>query len=226
MNETLAFILNDLRVPLSEGLFASFKLILSSIPFGLLLGFTLATGWVFGGKTASFLCRAFVTLVKGTPLLILLFILYFCLPTFGIMLSPFAASVIGFVMCNGAYSSEYIRGAILSVRSGQLLAARSLGMTQWQGILFVVLPQAARRALPGCANEIIYLIKYSSLAYMLSFIELTGAGKMVATRSFRFTLVFSVIGVIYLCIVSIASFFFALLEEATEIPGFETKRRK
>lgn len=226
MNETLAFILTDMRAPLLEGLVASCELILSSVPFGLLLGFFLAVGWVFGGRTASFLCRAFVTLVKGTPLLILLFILYFCLPTFGITLSPFAASVIGFVMCSGAYSSEYIRGAILSVRSGQLLAARSLGMTQLQGILFIVLPQAARRALPGCTNEIIYLIKYSSLAYMLSFIELTGAGKMIATRSYRFTLVFSVIGAIYLCVVSLASFLFALLENALEIPGFETKRRK
>lgn len=225
MNETLAFILQDLREPLLEGLLASCELILCSIPFGLLLGFCLATGWVYGGRVLSPLCRTFVMLVKGTPLLILLFILYFCLPTFGVMLSPFSASVAGFIMCNGAYSSEYIRGAILSVRSGQLVAARSLGMTKLQGIVSIVLPQAARRALPGCSNEIIYLIKYSSLAYMLSFIELTGAGKMVASRSFRYTLVFAVIGAIYLCVVSVASLLFSYIEKKFAVPGFETKRK-
>ncbi len=225
MNETLAFILQDLREPLLEGLIASCELIVCSIPFGLLLGFSLAVGWVYGGRILSPVCRTFVMLVKGTPLLILLFILYFCLPTFGVMLSPFSASVTGFIMCNGAYSSEYIRGAILSVRSGQLVAARSLGMTKLQGIVSIVLPQAARRALPGCSNEIIYLIKYSSLAYMLSFIELTGAGKMVASRSFRYTLVFAVVGAIYLCVVSVASLLFSYIEKKFAVPGFETKRK-
>jgi len=225
MNDALAYILSDMRGPLSEGLIASGSLIISSVPFGLLLGFCLAVGCVYGGPLVSRLCRTFVVLVKGTPLLILLFILYFCLPTFGMTLSPFGASVLGFIMCNGAYTSEYIRGAILSVRSGQMLAARSLGMSRLQGVLYVVLPQAARRSLPGCSNEIIYLIKYSSLAYMLSFIELTGAGKMLASRSYRFTLVFSVVGIIYLCVVSVASFLFALLERKLEIPGFESKRK-
>lgn len=225
MNESLVFLLRDMREPLLEGLIASCQLIVCSVPFGLLLGFCVAAGWVYGGRVLSGACRAYVTLVKGTPLLILLFILYFCLPTFGVMLSPFSASVAGFIMCNAAYNSEYIRGAILSVRTGQLVAARSLGMTKLQGIVSIVLPQAARRALPGCSNEIIYLIKYSSLAYMLSFIELTGAGKMIATRSFRFTLVFTVVGVVYLCVVSVASLLFSLVEKKFEVPGFETRRK-
>lgn len=225
MNETLRYIMEDMSGPLLEGLRSTCALILCSAPFGLLLGFCVAVGWVYGGRIVSALCRAYVMLVKGTPLLILLFILYFCLPTFGITLTSFQASVTGFIMCSGAYCSEYIRGAILSVRSGQLVAARSLGMTQFQGIVSVVLPQAARRALPGCSNEIIYLIKYSSLAYMLSYIELTGAGKMAATRSFRFTLVFSVIGVIYLCVVTAASVIFAYIEKRFSVPGFESKRQ-
>jgi polar amino acid transport system permease protein len=141
------------------------------------------------------------------------------------MFSPFWASVTGFIMCNGAYNSEYIRGAILSVRTGQLTAARSLGMSRMQSIISIVLPQAARRALPGCSNEMIYLVKYSSLAYILSYIELTGAGKMVATRSFRFTLVFSIVGLVYLVMVTAASIIFAWLENKLSIPGFENKRQ-
>jgi polar amino acid transport system permease protein len=225
MDEPVRFIMEDLSGPLFNGALASLRLIICSVPFGLLLGFIIAAGWVYGNRPVSFLCRAYVTLIKGTPLLILLFIIYFCLPSFGILLSPFWASVTGFIMCNGAYNSEYIRGAILSVRTGQLTAARSLGMSRMQSIISIVLPQAARRALPGCSNEMIYLVKYSSLAYILSYIELTGAGKMVATRSFRFTLVFSIVGLVYLVMVTAASLIFAWLENKLSVPGFENKRQ-
>ncbi|MDR3280247.1 MAG: amino acid ABC transporter permease [Synergistaceae bacterium] len=225
MDDSIRFIMEDLSGPLLQGTLASLKLIVCSVPFGLALGFMLASGWVYGNKPVSWLCRTYVALVKGTPLLILLFIIYFCLPSFGLTLSPFFASVLGFIMCNGAYNSEYIRGAILSVRSGQLIAARSLGMSRAQAIISIVMPQAARRALPGCSNEIIYLVKYSSLAYILSYIELTGAGKMIATRSFRFTLVFSIIGLVYLVMVTIASIIFMWLEKKLAVPGFEAKRQ-
>ncbi|MDR1020645.1 MAG: amino acid ABC transporter permease [Synergistaceae bacterium] len=224
MDDALRYVIEDLSAPLLHGAAASLQLIVCSVPFGLMLGFAVAVGWVYGNRAVSALCKAYVLLVKGTPLLILLFVIYFCLPSLGLTLSPFAASVTGFIMCNGAYNSEYIRGAILSVRSGQLIAARSLGMGRFQAIVSIVLPQAARRALPGCSNEVIYLIKYSSLAYILSFIELTGAGKMAATRSFRFTLVFSVVGLVYLTMVTLASLFFMWLEKKLAIPGFETTR--
>jgi amine acid ABC transporter, permease protein, 3-TM region, His/Glu/Gln/Arg/opine family len=225
MDELWTYFVEGMSGPLWEGFLASCKLIVCSVPFGLLLGFLVAVGWVYGNKPVATLCRTYVTLVKGTPLLILLFILYFCLPTFGIMLTPFWASVLGFILCNGAYNSEYIRGALLSVRSGQLVAARALGMSRFEGTLFVVIPQAARRAIPGCSNELVYLIKYSSLAYMLSYVELTGAGKMVATRSFRFTFVFAVVGAIYLLTVSVATLLLSLVERKFSIPGFELKRR-
>ncbi|GAJ22401.1 unnamed protein product, partial [marine sediment metagenome] len=103
---------------------------------------------------------------RGTPLLIQLFILYFGFPSIGIFFSPFAAAVIGFILCSGAYHSEYIRGAIQSIKTGQMMAAEALGMTRSKAILYIILPQALRRAIPGCSNEIIYLIKYSSLAFM------------------------------------------------------------
>ena len=126
----------------------------------------------------------------------------------------------GFIICNGAYNSEYIRGAIQSVKGGQLIAAQALGMTKWQAILNIILPQAFRRAIPGCSNEMIYLIKYSSLAYMLTYIELTGAGKIVASRSFRYTLVFTVVGITYLIMVTLASWLLSLLEKKLYIPGW------
>ena len=219
MNDLL-FIQQDVLPALLTGIIMTLKLIVVSIPFGIAAGTVIAIGRVYGNNTISFLCRLYVIFFKGTPLLILLFMLYFGLPSFGITLSPFAASVLGFIICNGAYNSEYIRGAIQSVKGGQLIAAQALGMTKWQAILNIILPQAFRRAIPGCSNEMIYLIKYSSLAYMLTYIELTGAGKIVASRSFRYTPVFNVVGIIYLIMVTLASWLLSLLEKKLYIPGW------
>jgi len=213
------FLTDILLPPLMEGLVVTLKLIICSIPFGLAAGMLIAIGRAYGNRYVSFLCRLYVIIFKGCPLLMLLFIIYFGLPSMGISFEPFTASVIGFVICNGAYNSEYIRGGLQSVKSGQMSAALALGMTRRQAITSIVLPQAMRRALPGISNEIIYLIKYSSLAYMLTCIELTGAGKIVASRYFRFTFVFLVVGIIYLILVSIASKLLRMLENKLEIPG-------
>ena len=124
---------------------------------------------------------------------------------------------------SGAYQSEYVRGALLSIRQGQIKAAYALGFTKLQTILWVVIPQAARRALPGCGNEIIYLIKYSSLAYIITCIELTGEAKVLVSRSFRPTEVYIVAGIYYLVLVSFATWFLQKLERKFAIPGFGKK---
>ncbi len=157
--------------------------------------------------------------LEVSPLLVQLFILYFGLPSIGIFFSPFVAATIGFILCSGAYHSEYIRGAIQSIKSGQMMAAEALGMNKFKAILYIILPQALRRAIPGCSNEIIYLIKYSSLAFMVTCVELTGAGKFIATRYFRYTEVFIVVGIIYLLIVTVVTKSLNSLEKKLRIPG-------
>jgi polar amino acid transport system permease protein len=132
--------------------------------------------------------------------------------------------VIGFSLCSAAYHSEYVRGALLSIKRGQMLAAQALGFSKLQMIISVILPQALRRALPGCGNEIIYLIKYSSLAYMITCIELTGEAKILASHTFRYTEVFLIVGIFYLALVSVASWFLRMLEERLSLPGFERHR--
>ena len=217
--DSLLFIRNELLPELGKGWIVTLKLVFLSIPFGLLTGILIATGRVYGNRLISSLCRLYVIFFKGCPLLLLLFIIYFGLPSLGITFSPFGASVLGFVICNGAYTSEYIRGAIQSVKTGQMIAAQALGMTKWQAVFYIILPQAFRRALPGVGNEMIYLIKYSSLAYMLTCIELTGAGKIVAARSFRFMETFTVVGIIYLFMVSIATKILQWAEKRLSYPG-------
>lgn len=217
--ENITFIREILLPPVLEGTLVTLKLIASSIPPGLILGILIAVGRVYGNKFISSFCAVYTLFFRGTPLLIQLFILYFGFPSIGIFFSPFAAAVIGFILCSGAYHSEYIRGAIQSIKIGQMMAAEALGMTRSKAILYIILPQALRRAIPGCSNEIIYLIKYSSLAFMVTCVELTGAGKIIASRYFEFTLVFAVVGAIYLLIVSIVTKVLNMLEKKLEIPG-------
>ncbi len=217
----LYFVQDVLLPPLIEGVLVTIKLIILSIPSGLILGILIAVGRVYGNKFISSLCAIYTIFFRGTPLLIQLFIIYYALPSIGIFFSPFMAAVTGFILCSGAYHSEYIRGAIQSIKTGQMMAAEALGMSRIKAVLYIILPQALRRAIPGCSNEIIYLIKYSSLAFMVTCVELTGAGKIIATRHFRYTEVFIVVGIIYLLVVSIVTKFLNILEKKLRIPGLE-----
>jgi len=217
--ENITFIREIVFPPVLEGALVTLKLIALSIPLGLISGILIAVGRVYGNKLISYFCTVYTLFFRGTPLLVQLFILYFGFPSIGIFFSPFAAAIIGFILCSGAYHSEYIRGAIQSIKIGQMMAAEALGMTRAKAILYIILPQALRRAIPGCSNEIIYLVKYSSLAFMVTCVELTGAGKIIASRYFEYTLVFAVVGAIYLLIVSVVTKLLNMLEKKLEIPG-------
>jgi len=216
----LSFYTQQVIPALNRGLMVTLSLIFPSATLGLVVGIIIGVMRAFGGRFWSRFATAYATIFRGTPLVVQLFILYFGLPNLGIYLSPYLAAVIGFILCSGAYHSEYIRGAILSIKRGQVLAAQSLGFSSWGTLLHIIVPQAIRRALPGCGNEIIYLIKYSSLAYIITCIELTGQGKIIATRTFRFTEVFLVVGFYYLVLVSMATIFLNWLERKLYIPGF------
>ncbi|KAF5082977.1 amino acid ABC transporter permease [Methanoculleus horonobensis] len=213
------FLFEILLPALMQGLIVTLQLIACSAPFGLALGIAVAVGRQYGHPVISWLCKTYVFLIKGTPLLLLLFILYFGLPSIGITFTAFVASVVGFILCNGAYNAEYIRGALISIKEGQMVAAQALGMTRWQAIRNVILPQALCRAIPGLSNEFIYLIKYSSLAYMITVIELSGAGKLVATKYFTYTESFAAVGIVYLVLVSITTIAVTILEKRVAVPG-------
>lgn len=208
---------------LDRGLMMSLQLIVPASLIGGFIGVVMGVMRVFGTPWMRRGTDAVVAVIRGVPLTVQLMILYFGLPNLGIYLEPYPASVLGFILCTGAYQSEYVRGALLSIRQGQIKAAYALGFTKLQTILWVVIPQAARRALPGCGNEIIYLIKYSSLAYIITCIELTGEAKVLVSRSFRPTEVYIVAGIYYLVLVSFATWFLQKLERKFAIPGFGKK---
>ncbi len=210
----------ELFTSLNHGLVMSVALILPSALGGVCIGISVGAVRVFAAKGFRRLGDLYAALFRGTPLVVQLFVLYFGLPNLHIYLSPYAAAVTGFMLCSGAYQSEYVRGALLSIKKGQYFGAQALGFTAWQTICWIIVPQAFRRAIHGCGNEIIYLIKYSSLAYIVTCVELTGSGKTVASEYFRFTEVFVIIGLYYLVLVSCAMFLLKKLEQRLFVPGF------
>ena len=129
-------------------------------------------------------------------------------------------AMLGFIVCSAAYQSEYVRGALLSIRQGQIKAAQALGFSTLRMLWSIVLPQAVRRALPGCGNEVIYLIKYSSLAYVISCIELTGEANVLAGRTFKYIEVYLAAGCYYLLMTSAATAILHHCERKFAIPGF------
>ncbi len=204
---------------LFQGMSITLQLIVCSVPIGLAIGITVALGRSYGGLLLSSLAWVYQALFRGTPLLVQLFIIYYGLPRFGLVLSPFVSAIVAFSLCSGAYHSEYFRGAILSIKSGQLEAARALGMGRLQAVLSIILPQMLRKALPACSNEIVYLIKYSSLAYLVTLVDLTGQGRLIAYETFRFFEVFLVVGLLYLGLVTIANRLLRSLENRAHVPG-------
>ena len=178
----LNFITSRVMPYLDRGLLMSLQLIVPAALIGGFIGVVMGVLRVFGSPVVRRLTDALVAVVRGVPLTVQLMILYFGLPNLPfvkIYLSPYTAALVGFIICTSAYQSEYVRGALLSIQQGQIKAAQALGMTRWQTIISVIVPQAVRRALPGCGNEIIYLVKYSSLAYLVTCIELTGEASKI-----------------------------------------------
>jgi polar amino acid transport system permease protein len=214
------FYTEQLLPAVNRGLLMSVMLIVPSAIMGQLLGIAVGCCRVFGNRLVQKLMDFYTALFRGVPLMVQLFILYYGLPKLGIYLEPEQAAIVGFTLCSGAYNSEYIRGALLSIREGQLKAAAALGMSKIQTVLWIVVPQAFRRALPGCGNEVIYLIKYSSLAYIITCIELTGEARGIAAHTLRFTEAFMVVGAYYLFLVTIAGWLLKKFEQRLYIPGF------
>ena len=203
---------------LTQGLLVTLRLILVAAPLGLVLGFTIGLERVYGNRFWRSLATAHEMTFRGVPLIVQLFILYYGLPRIGVTLTPFTSATLGFTLCSGAYHSEYVRSAILSVSEGQMEAGRSIGMSIRQTVIHIILPQVFRKALPGCGNEIVYLIKYSSLAYLVTLVDLTGQGRLIAYASFRFFETFLVVGLIYVALVSLATSLFQLIERRLRIP--------
>ncbi len=209
---------------LGKGLTLTVELTAACISIGAVLGFLLAVARIYTRGPLYWLASAYVQFFRGTPLLVQLFMVHFGLAGLGLRLTPLLSGIIAMGLNTAAYQAEYFRGAIQAVKRGQTLAALSLGMTRWQAILYVVLPQALRLVLPAWSNELVYMLKYTSIVYLIGLPDLTGVGRTIASRNFRFFEVYAVVALIYLALVLLVTMALRGLERRIRVPGLGTAR--
>lgn len=183
---------------LLHGAIVTVELTACALLLGCVLGLLVGIGrlnpkrrWLYA------VCTAYVAVIRGTPLLVQLFILFFGLPHFGILLPAFLCGVLGMGVYSGAYVSEIVRGAIQSIDRGQTLAAESLGMTPAGAMRQVILPQAIVRMIPPLGNEFIALIKNSALVSLLTIHDVMHEGQKIISVSYRSLEVYLAIALVY-----------------------------
>jgi len=171
-----------------------------SMLIGLCIGALLALVRIYKLKGLHSFVKVYVSFFRGTPLLVQLFLLYYGLPQVIPKLAEmnaYTAALVGLSLNSAAYMSEIIRGAIGSIDKGQMEACLSVGMTSWQGMRRIILPQAARVAIPALGNTFISLLKESSLAFTLGVSEMLAQAKMAAAATYRFFESYLVAALIY-----------------------------
>ncbi len=209
-----------------EGLRNTLILTATSFTMGLALGLLIAVGRVYGPRPLRMLLAGYVEVIRGTPMLLQLFLVYYALPRLGVLLPPLLAALLGMGLNSAAYQSEYLRSSIRAVPRGQWEAALSLGMTRWQAISSIVLPIALRTSLPALTNELVYLLKYSSIAYFLTVVELVYAGKIIGAETFAYLEVYTIIALTYLAFSLAITRGMRLLEKKIMIPGLMTPQAR
>lgn len=183
---------------LLEGAWVTVQVTLASLVLATLLGLMWALLRVSRVRTARVVSKVSVNLIRGVPIIVLLFYIYFVLPDIGIQLSAFQAGTIGLGIAYSAYMSEVFRAGIEAVDAGQVEAAQSIGMTRGLIMRRVVLPQAFRISLPPYGNNLIMLLKDSSQTSAITVAELALQSKLIAASSFKNLTVFSLGAVGYL----------------------------
>jgi len=180
------------------GLIFTIPLTLITFILGILLGLLTAVTRLFGPPPLVAVARFYVWVIRGTPLLVQLFVIFYGLPSLGILLDAFPAAVIGFTLSVGAYTSEIIRAVISSVPKGQWEAAYSIGMNWRQAMSRTILPQAARVAVPPLSNTFISLVKDTSLAAAITVPELFQAAQRIVATTYEPLILYVEAAIIYL----------------------------
>ncbi|MFY9633664.1 amino acid ABC transporter permease [Pseudarthrobacter sp. BIM B-2242] len=176
---------------------------LVSFAFGLLLALIVALMRLSRNRVLSTIARIYISVIRGTPLLVQLFVIFYGLPSIGVTISPWPSAIIAFSLNVGGYAAEVIRAAILSVPKGQWEAGHTIGMSRRQSLVRIILPQAARVSVPPLSNTFISLVKDTSLASLILVTELFRQAQQVAAFSQEFMLLYLEAAVIYwiICLV-------------------------
>jgi cystine transport system permease protein len=197
--------MDSLPALLWAGVRFTIPLTLLSFVLGLTLGLLTAVTRLFAPKPLVLIARFYVWVIRGTPLLVQLFVIFYGLPSIGVLLDAFPAALIGFTLNVGAYSSEIIRAAISSVPKGQWEAAYSTGMSWQQAMRRTILPQAGRVAIPPLSNTFISLVKDTSLAAAITVPELFQSAQRIVATTYEPLILYIEAALIYLAMSSVLS---------------------
>lgn len=223
---------------LGEGMLVTLRLSAGALAIGLLIGLPTALARVFGPRWLRLIATAYVDAFRGTPMLVQLFFIYYGLadphinawlvelglPDGLLVLPSITAAYVALGLNSGAYQAEYFRGALQAVGSGQMLAARALGMTHTQAIVNIVLPQALRLALAPWSNEAAYMVKYTSIVSLIAVPDLFGRARRIMSRYYNQMIMLPFVGLIYLGLVLLITWMMHHIESRTRIPGLEAER--
>lgn len=234
---TLAEFWNMIWPNLGEGLLVTLKLSGGALTIGLIIGLPVALIRVYGPRPLRAIATAYVDIIRGTPLLVQLFFIYYGLADPGIsdllvriglpsgllVLEPMTAAYIALGLNSGGYQAEYFRGALQSIGTGQMIAARALGMTRTQAIVNIVLPQALRVAVAPWSNEAAYMVKYTAIVSLIAVSDLFGQTRRIMSKHYNQMTMLPFVGLVYLAIVMLITWLMHYVEQSARIPGLETE---
>ncbi|WP_076865849.1 amino acid ABC transporter permease [Bradyrhizobium mercantei] len=183
---------------LLQGVWLTIVVTVGSLLLSTVLGLVWALMRVSGIRVLAWLSAALINVIRGIPIIVLLFYIYFVMPDFGIALTALQAAIIGLGIAYSAYQAENFRAGIEAIDKGQIEAAQTIGMGWWLTMRRVVLPQAIRIILPPYGNIMIMMLKDSSQASTITVAELALQGKLIASSTFKNTSVFTLVALMYL----------------------------
>lgn len=163
----------------------------------------------------QWISRFYVWLFRGTPILVQLFIIFYGLPAVGVTFSAWTSAIIAFSLNTGAYAAETLRAAVQSIPRGQIEAAKTMNYTGWQTLVHVIAPQALRIALPPLGNDLIDLVKGTSLVMVITLADVFQVGRQIAATNFQPMALYTEVAVIYLVIFTVLSLIQGRLEKAS-----------
>jgi polar amino acid transport system permease protein len=201
---------------LPDGILVTFQVTIEAIVLALIIGLFTGLGRISKNRVINGIASLYVEVIRGIPLLVQLFYIYFALGRF-VNLPAMASAVIAMAVCYGAYMGEIFRAGIESIHRGQMEAARSLGMSYQQAMIHVILPQAFKTILPPVGNEFVALLKDSSLVSILAVSDLLRRGREFASESFTYFETYTMVALVYLVITLVLSKLVSIMEERISV---------
>ena len=189
------------------------KVSLIALLIGLLLGIVICLAKISTIKVLNVLATIYVEVIRNTPILVQIMIIYFALPEVGVSFTPFMSAIIALSINSGAYVSEIFRSGILAIDKGQMEAGRSLGLSYFQTMKFIILPQALKNSLPALGNEFISRVKESSIVYFVGVADIMFAANTVKNATYETFGPYLIAAAIYFIITSVLSFLVKRLEK-------------